>query len=119
MLDRQIKPIREEIDFNILAVVPNRLSDRIDQQTEDRNLIEELNQELGEYVPPFARITSEEFEKIDAGEMQAPKPGIRDRKAVTKAYGEGQPLSAYDPNNDQLQHLDTLARIVEEGSTDV
>ncbi|WP_435096891.1 ParA family protein [Halarchaeum sp. P4] len=113
--ERQIKPIREQIGLDILAVVPNRLSSRIDQQNGDRLLVEDLNRNFAEYVPEFARIEPEEFDRIDAGEHDTlPKPGIRDRGAFTKAFGEEMPLAHYDPNNDQVEHLDSLAALVEE-----
>lgn len=113
--ERQIEPIREQIGLDILAVVPNRLSSRIDQQNGDRALIEDLNRNFGEYVPDFARIDPAEFDRIDAGETDGlPKPGIRDRGAFTKAFGEGCPLAHYDPSNDQIEHFDTLATMVEE-----
>src|SRR6056297_3267344 len=85
-MERLIEPAREYIDVDVLAVVPNKLADRIDQQTEDRELLENLNtatykvnpgQPLQEVVPDFARITAAEFEAIDAGDMTPPKPGIR------------------------------------------
>lgn len=114
-LERQIKPIRKQIGLDILSVVPNRISNRIDQRNSDRILIEDLNENFGEFVPKFARIDPETFDRIDDGELdELPKPGIRDRRAFTKAFGENMPLAHYDPNNDQVAHLDTLAATVEE-----
>lgn len=117
-IERQIKPLREYEDLEILSIVPNMLEDRIDQQTGDRILLEELNarESLQKYVPPFATFTQEEFAAIDTGELRPlPKPGIRDRKAFTKGIGENKPLRDFDPENDQLKHFDELAKIVEQG----
>jgi len=117
-LERQIKPISEQIGLNILAITPNRLSGRIDQQTLDRELVEDLNMSFPEHVPEYARITEKEFEKIDTGELRPPKPGIRERTAVSKAFSEGKPLAAYDPDNDQIECFEELARMVEVGADD-
>lgn len=119
-VDRLVSPLREYMDVNILAIVPNRLEDRIDQRTEDRKLLENLNTQrnLAERLPNFARITDEEFERIDSGELRPPRPGIRERKAFTQALGEHVPLMDYDPENDQLEHLAELATIVERGRID-
>ena len=123
-MERLIEPAREYIDVDVLAVVPNKLSDRIDQQTEDRELIENLNtatyevnpgQPLQEAVPEFARITAEEFDAIDAGEMSAPKPGIRHRSALSRSLQHNQPLQDYDPENDQIPCYEQLAEIVAAG----
>ena len=115
-MERQIKPIREQIGLNILGVAPNRLGQRIDQRTATRQLVEDLNKNFPEYVPQFARITDEEFDRIDNDEYDSlPKPGIRDRDAFTHAFGERQPLAHYDPVNDQLPYFDELAAIIEQG----
>lgn len=112
-LQRQIKPVREQIGLDILAVVPNRVSGRMDQQNLDRVLVEDLNRNFGEFVPEFARITPEEFDAIDDGRLtDLPKPGLRDRKAFTEAFGENKPVAHYDPENDAVEHLDALAEHV-------
>ncbi len=123
-MERLIEPAREYIDVDVLAVIPNKLSDRIDQQTEDRELLENLNtasyevnegQPLQEAVPSFARITADEFEQIDAGEIQTPKPGIRHRSALSRSLQEDQPLQDYDPDSDQIPYYQELAEIVANG----
>jgi chromosome partitioning protein len=102
------------MDVDVLALVPNMLSGRIDQQTQDRQLLERLNSHdnLQDRIPNFARIT--DWEAIDAGEIK-PTPGIRDRTSITKAYGERMPLLDYEPDCDQLECFDELAHIVEAG----
>lgn len=116
--ERQLSPLREQIGLDILAIVPNRISNRIDQRNDDRELIQSLNEDFPNYVPEFARFTNEEFEQIDNGEMKPlPKPGIRERNAVSKSFSEKKPLAHYDPENDQLDHFDTLAEIVINGGT--
>ena len=118
--DRLIEPLREFMDVNVLALVPNMLSSRLDQRTQDRILLERLNSEpsLARRLPPFARISEEEFDEIDAGRRPAPRPGIRDRGAFSKGLEENQPLREYAPESDQLPHLKTLARIVAYGGID-
>lgn len=114
-MERQIAPIRQQIGLDILALVPNRLSQAIHIQTDDRILLEQLNREFPEYVPQFARITEEQFAELDDGESLGFKPGIRDRNAFTKAFGEGKPLAHYAPECDQIDCLDELARVIESG----
>ncbi|WP_222914661.1 ParA family protein [Natrinema sp. SYSU A 869] len=126
-MERLIEPAREYIDVDVLAVVPNKLSDRIDQQTEDRELLENLNtasyevnpgQPLQEAVPDFARITADEFEQIDNGEIATPKPGIRHRSALSRSLQHNQPLQDYDPESDQIPYYEELAGIVSNGGID-
>jgi len=113
-IERQIAPLRQHMDVDVLALVPNMLSGRIDQQTQDRQLLERLNfhDTLQDRIPNFARIT--EWEAVDAGEYN-PSPGIRDRTSITQAYGERKPLLDYDPDCDQLDCFEELAHVVEVG----
>ncbi|MCD2200956.1 ParA family protein [Halobacterium sp. KA-4] len=117
--ERLIMPLEERnMDANILAVIPNRLGARIDQETNDRVLLEAINtnERFKTLVPDFARITEEEWEKIDAGEMEPPKPGVRDTAAITNGIEkEGVPLLDYAPENDQNDHFDEIAAIIERG----
>ncbi len=116
--ERQLSPLREQIGLDILAIVPNRLSNRIDQRNDDRELVQSLNEDFTQYVPEFARITEDEFEQIDNGQMRPlPKPGIRERNAVSKSFSEKKPLAHYDPDNDQIDNFNTLAEIVINGGT--
>ncbi|APX98714.1 ParA family protein [Natronorubrum daqingense] len=126
-MERLIEPAREYIDVDVLAIVPNKLEDRIDQQTEDRELLENLNtasyevnpgEELPSVVPNFARISSEEFDQIDAGEIETPKPGIRARAALSRSLSENQPLQDYKPDSDQIEYYEELATIVSNGGVD-
>ena len=113
-IERQISPLRQHMDVDVLALVPNMLSGRIDQQTQDRQLLKRLNSHdsLQDRIPNFARIT--DWEAVDAGNLKS-SPGIRDRTSITKAYGERKPLLDYDPDCDQLTCFDELAYIVEAG----
>lgn len=113
-IERQIAPLRKHMDVDVLALVPNKLRNRIDQQTEDRRLLERLNSHdnLQGRIPNFARIT--DWEAVDASEVTL-TPGIRDRTSITKAYGERKPLLDYDPACDQLQCFEELAHIIEGG----
>lgn len=139
-----IGPLRQYMDVEILAVIPNDLQQRLDQDTTDRELLESINtserfasyleagrgadidagtlpanttvtEVLDAHIPPFARITAEQWEQIDSGDLKPPTVPIRHRAAFTRAYRDRQPLSAFDPDSDQLQHFDALAQIVEEG----
>lgn len=123
-MERLIEPAREYIDVDVVAIVPNKLSDRIDQQTEDRELLENLNtasyevnpgQPLREAVPNFARITAEEFDQIDAGEIDPPTPGIRHRAALSRSLQQNKPLQDYDPESDQIPYYEELAEAVANG----
>ena len=113
-IERQILPLRQHMDVDVLALVPNMLSGRIDQQTQDRQLLERLNSHdtLQDRIPNFARIT--DWEDVDAGKIK-PSPGIRDRTSITKAYGERKPLLDHAPDCDQLNCFDELAHIAEAG----
>ena len=117
---RIVKPLREYQPFEILAIVPNKLSQRIDYRNDDRELIEYLNtsEQFANKVPSFARITPEELEQIDTGELRPlPKPGIRQDTDFSKAYKEGMPVSQYNPESQTIEHLDELTAIVENGGT--
>lgn len=120
--DRLVAPLQQrDINMRILAVVPNMLGDRIDQQTNDRELLEAINTMPGfdKHIPEFARITEDEWEQIDAGEMTPPKPGIRESAAITRGMkDEGLPLLDYAPENPQNAHFDELAGIIERGGVD-
>lgn len=111
---RIIEPLRDKpnVDLDVLAYVPNKLQERFDQQTADRQLVERLCTTAGvrEKVPNFAYYTEEEFEQIDAGELHA-NPGLR----KDKAFDGAEPVSVADPENPQLPYLNELAEIVEEG----
>ncbi|MFC4247726.1 ParA family protein [Natribaculum luteum] len=119
-MERLILPAREYIDVDVLTIVPNQIQNRIDQQTEDRELLENLNtaDATADKVPSFARITADEFDAIDAGERRPPKPGIRHRAAISKSLKYNQPLQDYDPDNDQIPHFEELADIVATGGVD-
>jgi len=113
-IERQISPLRQHLDVDVLALVPNMLGGRIDQRTQDRQLLERLNahETLQDRIPNFARIT--DWAAVDDGTV-SPSPGIRDRTSITKAYGARQPLLDYDPDCDQLPCFDELAHVVEAG----
>lgn len=103
MWDQQIRPIRNEVDLELLAIVPNDLSGN----NEERRIIENLeNSPFAEYLPEFAH--SAEFDNTDS-----PGPGIRHRIAFSRAWREGQTLREYDADNDMLDRLDQLAALVQ------
>lgn len=104
----QINEIKQQMDLNVLAIVPNDFASR---NSEERKLIEDLEQDFSEQLPGFA--DSDLFD-----DDSSPGPGIRHRIAFSRATGEDKPLAVYDPENDQIPRLDQLADIVERGSTD-
>lgn len=115
-VERLVVQAQQYFDLNILAVVPNNLRARIDQQTTDRELLEEINgrDRIQPLVPNFAYITQDEFDAIDSGEADI-QPGIRHRAAINDSLDEGLPLRDYDTDCDQLDHYQELAAIVERG----
>ncbi|RRJ31433.1 ParA family protein [Halocatena pleomorpha] len=121
---RVINEMPDELNFQILAIVPNMISEYIKHDKADRRLLESLNRsdKFSKYLPSFARIPAEEWEAIDRGDIEVPKPGLRKNSNLENALEEKQmPFGRYiktkrsTSNNDQLtlQHLDELARIVE------
>ncbi|RLM53173.1 ParA family protein [Halobellus sp. Atlit-31R] len=113
-VQRLVKQAQQYFELEILAVVPNNLGDRIDQQTTDRQLLEEINgrEKIQPLVPNFAYFTEADFQAIDAGTSDR-QPGIRHRAAINDSLDERVPLRDYDPDCDQLDHYDELAQIVE------
>lgn len=105
MVEQQIKPIQNEVDLGILAIVPNGLSGN----NEEKRIIADLEESpFGKHLPQFGRSTH-------FGQSDSPGPGIRDRIAFSRAWREGVPLADYDPESDMLERLDELAQIVERG----
>ncbi len=119
MIERQISPIRENIGLDILAVTPNMVRETMKQHNEHRTLVENLNREFGAFVPAYARVEPETFEALDDPQRAVdtiPKPGIRERTAISRAFKQGMPLSKFDADCDQIANFDHLADIVEEQS---
>ena len=116
--ERIIHPLREQLNLEVLAVVPNKLSQRIDHRTRDRVLIERIccDEGLAQYVPQFAYIGREGLDAIDAGQYdELPKPGIRKDADLSDSFEHHKTLGAYNPTNFQLQAFDELAAIIERG----
>jgi chromosome partitioning protein len=108
MFTQQVAPIRQEMELDILAVVPNVL----EGDNEEKRIIADLEEsQFGDLLPEFAR--SDHFD-----DPSSPGPGIRKRVALKRAWRDGQPLAAYDPESDMLDRFDSLAAIVEEGTAD-
>lgn len=114
---RLIQEARQYFDLDLLALVPTDLSERLDQNTRDRNLLYAINQrdELANYVPNFACLTEDDWATIDSGDYQEDLPGVRHRASIDKAHRARQTLRDYDPDCDQLAHYVELAQIVEYG----
>lgn len=114
---RLIQEARQYFDLNLLALVPTDLSERLDQDTRDRNLLRAISsrEELGSYVPNFAYLSRSDWEAIDAGEYDGNLPGIRHRASIDNAHRARKPLRDFDPECDQLGCYEELAQIVEHG----
>lgn len=113
--DRIIQPLQSgDIGFEVLALVPNKLSQRIDQNTDDRELLWNLNasEKFNHLVPSFARITEAEWDSIDDGNLI--KPGIRQDAAIKNGIKNGMPARHYDPEFDQLENFEVLAERIEQ-----
>jgi len=117
--NRVVQPLQKNASFEVLALVPNLLSKRIDHQNDDRVLLERLNasDRFSELLPSFARFTEEDWETVDTGEY-TDLPGIREREGISGGVSNGMPVATYDPECDQIVHFDELARIVEQGGVD-
>jgi chromosome partitioning protein len=122
--ERVISEMPKELNFKILAIVPNMISEYLKHDKADRRLLESLNRSdtFSDYLPSFARIPPEDWDAIDSGEMEVPKPGIRKNSNLENALEEenmpfGRYIETQDSisENDQLtlDHLDELARIIE------
>lgn len=103
MWDQQIRPIRNEVDLELLAIVPNDLSGNNEEQRIIRDLEESP---FAAYLPAFG--SSDQFD-----DPESPGPGIRHRIAFSRAWRDGRTLREYDPENDMLDRLDELAALVE------
>lgn len=104
LLTGPVKKLSQHRDVSILAVMPNRFSGNRDET----QLIERLNEDYPQYVPPFA-----ETDLIDDDET--PGPGIRKAKAIDRAWREGVPLSAYDPDHINNDRFAQLAEVIANG----
>jgi hypothetical protein len=119
MIERQISPIRQNIGLDILAVTPNMIRETMGQHNEHRTLVQNLNREFGSFVPEYARVDPEIFDALDdSGRTidSIPKPGIRERTAISRAFKQGMPVSEFDEDCDQIPNFDHLADLVEEHS---
>lgn len=117
--ERIIEPLQERIGLEILALVPNRLSQRIDHHNRDRELIERIcsSDALSQFVPNFAYIDPADLQAIDDGEWEGslPKPRLRKDADMNDSFRENKTLGAYNPDNPQLDAFDELAEIVVRG----
>jgi chromosome partitioning protein len=108
MIEQQVVPLRRQVDVAVLAIVPNLL----EGDNEEKRIIGDLEDSpFAGQLPRFARSTH--FDEPDS-----PGPGIRKRIAFKRAWKEGVPLAAHDPQSDMLDRLGELAAIVERGGID-
>jgi chromosome partitioning protein len=119
MIERRISPIRENIWLDILAVTPNMIRETMGQHNEHRTLVEDLNREFGSFVPESARLDPEMLNVFDEPGRtidSIPKPGIRERTAISRDFKQGMPVSEFDEDCDQIPNFDHSADLVEEHS---
>lgn len=120
--ERIIEPLKDRIGLEILALVPNRLSQRIDHHNRDREMIERIctSDTLSQLVPNFAYISPDDLEAIDEGEWSGslPKPRLRKDADFNDSFNENKTLGAYNPENEQLGAFDELAEIIVRGEVD-
>jgi chromosome partitioning protein len=110
------KPLNERLDagVRILGLIPNKINQRLDQQTNDRKLLENINTRDGitRWVPNFARIPDEIWTEIDNGALSStPKPGIRYDGDLDKEA----PLRYVNDESQQLEYFEEIANIVRYG----
>ena len=113
---RIVNPLNKKLDsgLRVLALVPNMISDRLDQNRPDRYMLERINTEdpFPSKVPNFARIPEEVWTAIDNGKLASnPLPGIRNDGKLDN----NKPLRFVDDRNRQNQHFEELAAIVING----
>jgi chromosome partitioning protein len=119
MMERQITPIDSNIGLNVTAVTPNMIRETMSQHNEHRTLVENLNRNFDRFIPEYARIETDVFGALDDPETsveEIPKPGIRERTAISQAFKQGLPVSKFDEECDQISNFDHLADLVEESS---
>lgn len=102
----QIADASQHRDVEILALVVNRCG----TDNEVKRVIEELSEYFPEQLPSFARKA-----ELERGGKKLQHGGLRERVAVKRSWREGKPLAAYDAEDDQIEHFDELATIVEQG----
>lgn len=106
LVTQQLAPLRQEMDVDLVALVPNELSG----DNEEHEIIDELEgSNWAEKLPPFAR--SSEWD-----DPRSPGPGIRKDIDIARAWKAGVPLATYNPENEpNLDRFDELAGIIENG----
>ncbi|WP_433627712.1 ParA family protein [Halomicrococcus sp. NG-SE-24] len=116
-VQRLVMQAREYFELDILAVTPTDLENRIDYDTRDRALLEEINsrEAVAKLVPNYARLTDDDWAALENGSYDDDLPGIRHRSAIDRAHDEGLPLRDYEESCDQLSAYAELSQIVERG----
>ena len=105
LLTGPVQKLSEHRDVSVLAVMPNRFAGNNDE----RQLVNRLSEDFPQLVPPFA--TTDMLET-------SPGPGIRQSKAIDRAWREGVPLSAYDSENVNNERFAQLAEVIANGGVD-
>lgn len=120
MMKRQIIPIREQIGLDIVAITPNKIRSSMLQHNAHRELVESLNRsdQFNDHLPEYAKVEEMTWDALDDGSHSTdiPKPGIRKRAAINKAFRKGLPVAEFDEDCDQIAAFDELADRVEEAS---
>lgn len=103
--------------LKVLAIFPTFVQQPVNRMTRERLLIEKLcqSESTGQAVPNFAYISSDQFEKLDAGNYdELPRPGLRKARALDDA----EPLREANSSHEQLPCFEELASIAERGYVD-
>lgn len=114
-VDRIYRQINERFEggMNILAIIPNKIEKRIDQNNVDRQLLEYLNtsDKTKQYVPNFAYLPETVWENIKQYSSN-PKPGIR----YDSDLNNPEPIHDVNPDSETIEYFDELAEIIKQGS---
>jgi chromosome partitioning protein len=117
-INRIYNEFNQQLDdgMNLLAIVPNKITGRIDHHNAHRELLETLNTHkqpiVQQAIPNFARLPSGVWKAIDNDELQSnPKPGIRKDRALDQS----QPITAVEEQTKNRAYFEELANIVLHG----
>ena len=116
-VDRIYRQINDRFEngMNILAIVPNKIKNRIDQNNVDRQLLEYLNtsDKTKQFVPNFAHLPESVWGDLNQYSSN-PKPGIR----YDSDLNNPEPVHDVNPQSDAIEYFDELAQIIKQGSVD-
>lgn len=111
-LESQLAKMGEEIDVDILAIVPNDMDSPGNINTHENEMLKNLwDSPFQKYLPSFAS-------PDHLTDPDSPGPGIRSSAALNRAYQNGGTLVDEDPEHPMLERLDQLAATVAWGGVE-